>query len=385
MIESSPSLAVPSRLGVGPMSVNCVDAVIQVAARNRKRIMLIPSRRQVEMSSLGGGYVENWTAVDLVNHVRRRDRDGLVLVCRDHGGPWQHPAERELAEKQAMRSALDSFQEDLSSGFDLLHIDTCLEGGGVADTADAIDRLVDLYAETYAYAQGLGRQVMIEIGFEYQDVDTNDPREFQAQIEEVALRLHAAGLPRPTFIVAQTATKVLETENCGAVLSAPSAVGHAIRELAGICHRFGSALKSHNADYLPASALRTLAVNGVSALNVAPEFGVVETRELLLLMDEAGLSQAREDFLALAYDSDRWRKWMKPGTRASDADRAVIAGHYTFGTEEFSEIKKRVLHAFKGREDTVDERLRSAVGASIEHYLHHFKMPAHAEAGGNSA
>ncbi|MET9915020.1 hypothetical protein ABZZ74_51700 [Streptomyces sp. NPDC006476] len=370
-------LNVPSRLGIGPMSANCVDAVIEVAARNNQRIMLIPSRRQVEWKALGGGYVEGWTAADLVAYVRERDRDRLVLVCRDHGGPWQHPDERSMDEDEAMLSCLRSFKEDLASGFDLLHIDTCLERDGVASTGDAIDRLVGLYAEIYAHASALDRQVMFEIGFEDQSVDTNDPREFRAQISEVSRRLYSAGLPRPTFIVAQTATKVRETENCGALTLAPSAVGHTIRELAEICHTFGSALKSHNADYLPASALHDLAVNGVSALNVAPEFGVVETRALLGLMNEAGLTRQREEFLALAFESGLWRKWMKHDTTATDDDRAVIAGHYVFGTEEFSEIKKEVEYACRNDSNTVDDRLRAAVEAAIQHYLSHFKTPVH--------
>src|SRR5262245_25962911 len=127
-------LNVPSRLGIGPMSINCVDAVIEVATRNRQRIMLIPSRRQVESSALGSGYVEGWTASDLVNYVRERDRNQLILVCRDHGGPWQHPDERTMDEDEAMASCLRSFKEDLASGFDLLHIDTCLDRDGVAST-----------------------------------------------------------------------------------------------------------------------------------------------------------------------------------------------------------------------------------------------------------
>jgi tagatose-1,6-bisphosphate aldolase non-catalytic subunit AgaZ/GatZ len=368
-------LDVPSRLGVGPMSANCVDAVIDVAARNQRPIMLIPSRRQVEMSELGGGYVEGWTPADLMAYVRTRDTDRLVLVCRDHGGPWQHPTERAMSEDEAMQSSLDSFKEDVASGFDLLHIDTCLEGEGVASVRDAIDRLVLLYAETQAYAQNLGRKLMFEIGFEDQGVDTNEPRVFRAQIAEVMRRLDVVGLPRPAFIVAQTATKVRETENDGALTYAPAAVGHTIRELADVCHSHGSALKTHNADYLSAEALRHLAANGVSALNVAPEFGVVETRTLLGLMKEAGLSRVSENFLSLAFDSGRWRKWMKQDTKATDLDRAVVAGHYVFGTEEFRELKKQLAFAYDDSFNSVDKRLRTAIGHAVQHYLTHFHLP----------
>jgi len=47
-------------LGVGPMSVNCVDASIEIADKNNIPLMLIASRRQVDAECFGGGYVNNW-------------------------------------------------------------------------------------------------------------------------------------------------------------------------------------------------------------------------------------------------------------------------------------------------------------------------------------
>lgn len=366
---------IPSRLGVGPMSANCVDAAIEVGARSRQRIMLIPSRRQVESMALGGGYVEGWTASDLSEYVRKRDQEDLVMVCRDHGGPWQHPNERAMDEDAAMASCLRSFKEDIDSGFDLLHIDTCRERDAMASTEDAIDRLITLYGGLCEYASEAGRRVRFEIGFEDQGIDTNDPREFASQIAEISRRLQGLALPMPTFIVAQTATKVQETENCGALIAAPAAVGHATRELAAICRTFGSALKSHNADYLPASALADLASNGVSAINVAPEFGVAETRALLRLMNETGMARQREEFLALSYESGQWRKWMKPDSTASDEERAVIGGHYVFGSGQFKEIKKQVEYAYDSESSTADDVLRGAVKVAITRYLDSFKAP----------
>ncbi|MDQ1294077.1 MAG: hypothetical protein QG608_1960 [Actinomycetota bacterium] len=373
-IVSSPH--VPARLGVGPMSVNCVDAVIETASRNRTRIMLIPSRRQIESGPLRG-YVGGWDTADLVDYVRRRDPEKRVLICRDHGGPWQHPSEISMDETAAMSSCLRSFIQDLDSSFDLLHIDTSVEGSVSAEAGTALDRLISLYGQTHAYATAHGHEVLFEIGFEDQSADTNDPSVFQSQLAEVFLRLRSAGLPLPTFVVAQTATKVRETRNCGAILLAPSAVGHAIRDLAGICTSLGSALKSHNADYLPASSLQTLERNGVSAVNVAPELGVAETRALITLMTTAGLKHQRDDFLALALESGAWAKWMGPDTSAGDEHRAVVAGHYVFGSEEFTEIKKQVEYAYRHDAVTVDGYLRRAVTAVIERYLRYFVAPAH--------
>ena len=48
-------------LGVGPMSKNCVDVTIELANRHEVPLMLMASRRQIECSAMGGGYVENWS------------------------------------------------------------------------------------------------------------------------------------------------------------------------------------------------------------------------------------------------------------------------------------------------------------------------------------
>ena len=44
-------------LGVGPMSNNCVDVVIELANSHEVPIMLVASRRQIDSEAFGGGYV----------------------------------------------------------------------------------------------------------------------------------------------------------------------------------------------------------------------------------------------------------------------------------------------------------------------------------------
>ena len=47
-------------LGVGPMSKNCVDATVELANHHEVPIFLIASRRQIDSTQFGGGYVNNW-------------------------------------------------------------------------------------------------------------------------------------------------------------------------------------------------------------------------------------------------------------------------------------------------------------------------------------
>ena len=55
---------------------------------------------------------------------------GRVVVCRDHGGPWQGNGGYAATAEQAMDDARTSFFADLDAGFDLLHIDTSPSAAG---------------------------------------------------------------------------------------------------------------------------------------------------------------------------------------------------------------------------------------------------------------
>jgi hypothetical protein len=139
--------------------------------------------------------------------------------------------------------------------------------------------------------------------------------------------------------------------------------------IARACSDLRADIKAHNVDYVSVAVVRGLFRCGVGAVNVAPEFGVAETRALLRLLDELELGTERERFLQLAYTSGNWRKWMKVNSAADDVDRAVIAGHYVFGTATFLQIKEEVVAAARRRGIDVDAYLRGAVAAAIRRYL----------------
>lgn len=363
-------VSAPARLGVGPMSKNAVDAAVEVAYAHGEKIMLIPSRRQVDTALLGGGYVEGWDTEQFAKYVRAADPDGLLLLCRDHGGPWMNPVESGFDEKDAMDSCMTSFRADIEFGFDLLHIDTSNSATGAPPPTDAaIERLLALYAECCAVAEANGRTIQFEIGVEEQGTDTNDPAEFGSITGRVRQALQESSLPCPVFVVAQTATKVVETGNVGALEAAPNAVAHTVATLAGYCADIGSNLKAHNMDYLPDAAIRRLMSAGVTAINVAPEFGVVETRALLRTLRELGMSGEHDQFVRLAVESGSWRKWMKPHSLATDLDRAEICGHYVFNTEECRDIKERADRRLQADGKTLDDILRADVRDSIERLM----------------
>jgi hypothetical protein len=207
-------------------------------------------------------------------------------------------------------------------------------------------------------ASARGHQVAFEVGLEKQSSDADDPGEFHEKLECIVGSLFKVSLPSPTFVVGQIGTKVVGTENCGAVVHEPQRVGSAIRELA---------LKAHKVDYLPGYAIRELIRNGTGAINIAPEFGMIETSAFLALLDRLQLAELRDDFLQLAYESGAWRKWFDDGD-ATDLQRCVAAGHYVFATNAFREIKQRADVACSKQTRTVDSVLEAALDRAMERY-----------------
>lgn len=368
-------------LGVGVVSRTCVDAAIELANTHDVDLMLIASRRQVDTDALGAGYVCGWDAARLAGYVRDRDAKGRVLLCRDHGGPWQNAEElkRNLSAEEAMASARRSYDEDVDAGFSVIHIDPSVSPQGEPPLETVLDRLFELYEHVWATASRAGRDVVFEVGAEEQDSvshSLDDLVELLARLNRFC-RDNAA--PTPTFLVVQTGTKVMETRNIGSLDSPYRVDGQIPTEIfiprvIGALSRFDVLLKQHNTDYLSDEVLRWHPWLGIHAANVAPEFGVEESRALLHILEANRLFARRDAFLELAYACRKWEKWMLPGTRAGDRERAVIAGHYVFSTPAFLELKAAATVDLAARGVDLDGFLKERVKQSIMRYMTCFRL-----------
>lgn len=368
-------------LGVGPMSVNCVDAAIGLANRHAVPIMLIASRRQVESSALGGGYVNNWTTENFSRYVVDRDDNDRIILARDHGGPWQN--DREKAEgmtlRRAMESAKASFAADIDAGFQVLHIDPSIDIHSPPPLDEVLERIYELYEFCWAHAQRADRQVLFEIGTEEQTGTTHTQDELEHTLASMKKFCDRNRLPYPSFVVIQTGTRVAETRNVGS-LDAPVRVAHElpaeiqVPKMIEICNRYRIMMKEHNADYLSDESLQWHPRLGIHSANVAPELGVAETRALLETLESGGLGTLAEKFLDLSYSSRKWEKWMLPGSKATDREKAVIAGHYVFSAPECLAIKKGASMEFKKKGMDLDAILRERIESVILRYMRNFRL-----------
>jgi hypothetical protein len=370
-------------LCVGPMSLNCVDASIELANDHDIPLMLIASRRQIDSEKFNGGYVNNWTTSKFANHINKKDIKGNIILARDHGGPWQNDLEiqKKMTLSEAMKSAKESYKADIDAGFQVLHIDPSIDIQNKNPSKNEIlDRLFELYKFCWNYAKEKGKDIIFEVGTEEQSGTTNTLEELDYNLKAITSFCKEENLPLPSFVVIQTGTRVMETRNVGSFDSPLRIVGEIpaeiqVPKMIEICKKHNVFMKEHNTDYLSDVALSWHPRLGIHSANVAPEFGVSETKAFLNILEKNNLKLFAEKFLEISFNSKKWKKWILSNSTTTERERSIISGHYIFSNPDFIEIKKiasRELKAKTGIE--LDDFLKSEIKKSILRYLLNFRV-----------
>jgi len=387
-------------LGIGPVSELAVRATFEASRRYSCPPTFIASRNQVELASLGHGYLmggmDQQSFVDLL----RREQaavgyEGPVYICRDHGGPWQRNVE--LDEKypleKAMEIARQSFRADIEAGFNYLHIDpTKCPLPFTQD--DLCQWTVDLVAFCEEVRISLGLEpIDYEVGTEDIKGGLTTTATYGAFLGKLTAMLTERKLPQPTCVVGQTGTLTRVDCNVGRFDL------HTVKELVTIAAKFGVGLKEHNGDYLSAPTCRVHPNLGVAGMNVAPEFGLVETDALLSLADleaklgregwlpDSKLSHLRELITERSFAIAPWKKWMTDEVRRLPSEQvesdvalrlliARVCGHYTYDDPAVKDARQTLyanLNLFAMAEDA-ERVVLEKVRASIEFYLTHFRL-----------
>lgn len=339
-------------LGIGPMSKPLLKATLELAQEKDFPIMLIASRNQVDSDEFGHGYVRDWDQDRFVADVEAVEEEvgfsGLCYLCRDHGGPWQRDEERaaKLPVDKAMERCIRSYKHDMLAGFDLLHIDPTKDPEFAMGTVPfelVIDRTVEIIAELEKFRV---ENNLPEIGYEAGTEETNggltSVDAFSDFIDKLVAKLETRGIKAPQFVVGQTGTLTRLTENAGDFNRENAAM------LSVNAAKHGVGVKEHNGDYLSDKILLEHPVLDITAMNVAPEFGVVETRAYLELakvearcVDADKCSNLANQMSVAAVKSERWRKWVVGDITKATVEEVLkdcaltaqitdICGHYTY-------------------------------------------------------
>ena len=367
-------------LGVGPMSKNCIDASIEISNEHDVPLMLIASRRQIDSTQSGGGYVNNWTTEKFSEYVKTHDKNKNIILCRDHGGPWQNDYEKndKLDLSEAMESAKKSFLTDIKSDFQIIHIDPTIDIHSKISTEQIFERVFNLYEYCDTVSKKLNKKIVFEISLGKEDGGFDSYEEIKHIVSKMESFCRNGDFPLPYFLVVRTGNHVMELQNVGSFESIfldkkQTTYKTNLLKIIELCNKHQIRIKEHNTDYLSDKALQIHPEIGIHAANVAPEFAVVETRAFLSLLKKNQLETELEKFIDISYSSKKWEKWMLDNSQLGKQEKAIISGHYIFGKNEFIELKNDVENKIS-LDVSLDSYLKTEIKKSVIRYLNLFSV-----------
>ncbi len=288
-------------LGIGPMSMEIVDAVNEYVYPQNTQMMFICSENQINRDGGYTGFTTQSFSQKLIN--------SKIWKCRDHCGPgFFYKTEKEC---------FDTIIDDINNNFNLIHIDNCwLEG----------EEKLQYTLKAIKLALSVNSDIKFEIGTEVNTVNNKlNPNKLKLYLEKIL------ELTTPFFYVLETGSVVQGYNNSHAF--------DVCQQSLQILKDYSIKIKEHNADYIDGSeiAQRFSVVDG---MNIAPQFGAVQTSTVLTEALLYGVDTTQ--FKNLVYQGNKWIKW-KEEARDVDLDYAtLLGGHYHFNSKEYKLLIDRL-------------------------------------------
>lgn len=325
-------------LALGPMSLEIIEAVFYYSNFFRVPLMLIASKNQIDYA---GGYVNNWTTKEymhFIGEMRKQYPMAKVKVCRDHCGPGFNG-------NHDLKDVYKTIEEDIKTGFDLIHIDFCHHEGSKEEKLTEAKKAV-------LHCLKLRPTVEIEIGTD-ENRGTNyslpNIKEWEREID------FFQNFCNPTFYVVQTGSLIKEINQVGIFNKSFT------EKISKVIRAKGLKLKEHNADYLSKEELHERK-GLVDAVNIAPQLGVVQTQTVIARALIYGVRI--DDFLEEVYKGGKWKKWMQNNGPENKMLCSVIAGHYHFSSKAYKDIIRQLA-----KRENIKEVIINAIVSVIQHYV----------------
>jgi len=298
------------KLYVGPMTKNVVDAVIEFANKFNIKIGFIPSRRQIEFDQ--SGYVNNWTTRTFMQYIR--SKTNLIGLERDHGGPNQG-----LTNDDGFASLFQDTQN-----FDIVHIDVWKK---YPNFDDGVKKTI----EYIKYCHNVNHLTLFEVGTE-QSIRPFNLFELDNFLFELQHNLTNEEFSKILYCVIQSGTSLKGTINTGKYDSVK------LKDMCYIVNKYNILSKEHNSDFVDINEIYDRYNNGLNAINIAPEFGQIETNCILELINNN--AYLLNIFYTICLNSNRWVKWVASNFKPEDnkIELIKICGHYVLSDPKMKEI-----------------------------------------------
>ena len=129
-----------------------------------------------------------------------------------------------------------------------------------------------------------------------------------------------------------------------------------------ISKKFNLFSKEHNGDYILTSIIKEKFELGLDCINIAPEFGLIETQTYL---DEIKDDEIIEQYFDICYKSKRWAKWVNKDFDPFEnkIELIQICGHYILSNIDFiSEIKSKFTEIDNKIQNNILKKLEELYG-----------------------
>lgn len=285
------------KIGIGPMSSEVIEAVYKYSSINNKELMLIASKNQIDHN---GGYVNNWNTKEYSNYLKSMQMkytNAKIKICRDHCGPGFNG-------KQNINDVYKTIDSDVENNFDLIHVD-------FSKAKKNYKQILKLSKEAILYIKKIKPKVEIEIGTDEnfaQKLSSINIKEFLNEMD------YFLEFMDPEYFVVPTGSLVMEDNQFGFF-------NHKfIKSVYQRIKKRPILLKEHNADYLNSESIN-LRKEFISALNIAPQFGVFQTKFVIDECVKFGIDTT--NFLNKCYESKKWEKWLLNSRAKSGHEKAL--------------------------------------------------------------
>lgn len=287
---------------IGPMSKQIVDCILR---QDPKKFGLIPSRRQVDYNF---GYVNNWNSQSFSEYVKQNNSN--FIICRDHGGASQG---------SLYDDGYESFEADCKY-FDMIHVDPW-------KFTKNLDEAIVLSCDYIRFCNNINKNIVFEIATE-ESIFYFDNEMLKYFIDKVYANLGIL-FDKITHIIIQSGTRLKENNQIGKYSS------ERLVDQLSIVKKFEKLSKEHNGDYMSIDLIKEKFNLGLDSINIAPEFGYIQTLAILEHLDEEKI----HTFYDICYRSGKWKNWVDDtfDPEKNKLDLIKITGHYVYSNAEYLE------------------------------------------------
>lgn len=298
------------KIYIGALSKNIADALVSCQSKYFPGIII--SRRQVDFD---GGYSYDWTTESFSSFLKTRNSH--IVVCRDHGGPLQ-----------GVRHDDGDLSFICDSNFlDIIHIDPFLLACSIQEAADYTVYYMNLIFNKNPH-------VKFEIGTE-EAIFKYSPSQLDSFISHISNNVDQQVFDNIIYAVIQSGTSlcVPSQKNSGSYNL------ELFLQFQHVVDRYGLYSKEHNGDYLTMDySLRARFKLGLNSINIAPEYGQIETSYYI---HKCSTNKVLFDTLyRLCLDSKFWKKWTQSNYSYTQSQIIFSSCHYILNSNKFKKLIK---------------------------------------------